>query len=366
MPILDQLNAQLDRLAAFDPGPYPVLSVYLDLRPNQNGRDRFEPFLEKELASRVATYAAAAPERSSLDRDAARVRAYVADVDASLNGLAMFACSGADLFEAVPLAAPVGDHRLFISDLPHLYPLAKVIDEYPKYLALLADTHSARIFVFAANAVEKTDLIEGVKTKRHKMGGWSQARYQRHMENYHLHHAKEVVDAVARIVREERIDQIVISGDEVIVPLLREQFPKDVAERIVDVVKLEMRANERDVLETTIAALREKDVESDRERVDQVVGAYRAGGLACVGVEATRRAFELGQVDELLIPASADVIRGVKGKAGDTQPERTAQERAADELIVLARQTSAKIRFIEDPALLAPVGGVAASLRFKI
>ena len=90
------------------------------------------------------------------------------------------------------------------------------------------------------------------------------------------------------------------------------------------------------------------------------------GGLACVGVEAARRAFELGQVDELLVPASADVIRGVKAKAGDTQPDRSPEERAADELIVLARQTSAGISFIEDATLLAPVGGVAASLRFKV
>jgi hypothetical protein len=44
MPILDQLSAQLDRLAAFEPGPFPVLSLYLNLQPDQNGRDHYEPF----------------------------------------------------------------------------------------------------------------------------------------------------------------------------------------------------------------------------------------------------------------------------------------------------------------------------------
>jgi len=366
MPTLDQLNAQLDRLASFEAGPFPVLSVYLDLRPDEVGRDRFEPFLRRELSDRVSTYPASGPERKSLQDDAERIQSSVTDVDASLNGLAIFSCSGSGLFEAVPLAAPVGDHRLFISDLPHLYPLAKVMDEYPRYLALVADTNAARIVVFAMNAVEKSDRIEGVKTRRHSMGGWSQARYQRHTENYHLHHAKEVVDAVARIVRDERIEKIVVAGDDVIVPMLREQFPKDIAERIVDVVKVGMHANEREVLDKTIAALQQKDAETDRERVDQLLGAYRANGLACVGLAATKRAFELGQVDELLVPGSADVIRGVDKKPGDTQPERSAEERAADELIVLARQTSARVRFIEDAALLEPAGGVGAFLRFKI
>src|SRR5262249_39314846 len=151
----------------------------------------------------------------------------------------------------------------FVSEQPHLYPLARFLDEYPRYVAVLADTQSARILVFAAHALEKADQIVGTKTKRHKMGGWSQARYQRHVENYHLHHAKEVVDALGRIVREEGITRIVLSGDAVILPLLREQMPKDVAERVVDAVKLDVRAPEHEVLETTIAALREQDAESD-------------------------------------------------------------------------------------------------------
>jgi peptide chain release factor subunit 1 len=365
MAHLEQLTAQLDRLAAFDPGPFPVLSLYLNLQPDDRGRDRFESFLRKELTDRVGTYAASAPERESLEKDASKIEAYAGTIPQSANGLAVFACSGADLFEAIPLAAPVDDHRMFISDQPHLYPLARLLDEYPRYLALLADTHSARIFVFAVNAVERTDRIEGTKTKRHKMGGWSQARYQRHIENYHLHHAKEIVDTLARTVRDDGIEKIVIAGDDVIVPLLREQLPKDVAERIVDVVRLDINAPERTIVETTIAALREKDAETDRERVEALIGAYRANGLACVGVEQTRRAFELGQVDELVITASPDTLAGVKKAAGDQQPDRSSEERAADELIVQARNTSAKTRFIQDESLLAPIGGVGAFLRFK-
>jgi peptide subunit release factor 1 (eRF1) len=349
MPTLAELNAQLDRLAAADTGPFPVLSLYLDLRPNENGRDNFEPFLRKELSERVGTYADAGPERDSLSRDADRIRDYVADVDKALNGLAIFACSGADLFEAVPLAAPVGEHRLFIGAQPHVYPLAKLLDQYPRYLALLADTHAARIFVFAANTVERVDHIQGTKTRRHRMGGWSQARYQRHNENFHLQHAKEVVDTVTRIARDEQIDRIVIAGDEVIVPLLRDQLPKDIADRVVDIVRLDIRAPEREVLEATIAALREKDAEGDRERVEALLDAYRSNGLGTVGLKGTKRAFELGQVDELLMPGSPD-------KLGDD----------ADGLLTLARQTSARVRFIEDTALLAPLGGVGAFLRFRI
>jgi peptide chain release factor subunit 1 len=245
--------------------------------------------------------------------------------------------------------------------------LARVLDQYPRYAVLLADTHLSRIFVVAANTIEATEQITGTKTRRHKMGGWSQARYQRHIENYHQQHAKEVADTLSRLVRDEGIGAIVLlAGDEVAVPLVRDELPKDIAARVVDVVTLDDHTPERQIVDATIEALRQKDAESDHERVDAVLGAYRGGGLATVGVEQVLAALELGQVDELLITAAADTI-----DAGDTGPsvtagDRSAEERAADELVTKARQTAAKIRFIEDPPLLAAVGGVAAFLRFKL
>jgi peptide chain release factor subunit 1 len=350
MPPLEQLATQLDRLAAFAAGPFPVISLYLNLQPDEHGRDRFAPFLRKELSDRVRTYAAGTPERQSLEKDAEKIANWMETLDASMNGVAVFASSGADLFETIALAAPIEQHRLYVSDLPQLYPLAKILDQYPRYVALVADSHSARIFVFAVNEVEKTDRIDNVKTKHHKKGGWSQARFQRHVENDHLLHAKEVADAVSRIVRDENIDKVLLSGDEGILPVIREQLPKDVSERIVDIVRMDVKAPEREVLESTIAALKGKDAETDRERVDELFGAYRAGGLACAGIERTRKAFELGQVDELLITANADNLKAGTG----------------NEFVLKARQTSAKLRFIEDASLLEPVEGVGAFLRFKL
>src|SRR5262249_4238987 len=134
------------------------------------------------------------------------------------------------------------------------------------------------------------------------------ARYQRQLENYHVHHAKEVADTLARIVRDERIASVIVSGDDVIVPLLKEQFPKDLLDRVIEVLKLDTRAPEHEVLRRTVDALRNKDSETDRERVDELVDTYRANGLATVGAGNVQRALEFGQVDELIIAADARAI----------------------------------------------------------
>jgi hypothetical protein len=44
----------------------------------------------------------------------------------------------------------------------------------------------------------------------------------------------------------------------------------------------------------------------------------------------------------------------------------TLQLHPADELVTRAAQTAARLRVIEDPALLAEHGGVAAALGFRI
>jgi len=378
------LTASLERLAAFEPAPYPVVSLYLNTQPGTQGRDQYQAFIRKEFKARSRTYPAGSPERESLDRDLEKIAAYLeAEVQPSANGVAIFACSAGELFETIQVPVPVDQHWLHIGDQPHLYPLARLESRYPGYAAVVTDTNTARILVFATGQVVKERDVKGVKTRQTTQGGWSQARYQRHITNFHSQHAKEVVETLERVVQQEGITQILLSGDEVITPLLREQMPKHLAVKVVDHLRLEAHASTADVVKASLEAMARLNERSDREKVDAAVDAYRAGGLGVVGPEDTLDALVKGQVDELLIAGTLSEMRpvGASGSANDAAlsepviPAASAGEpaaaepevvRLADELVTKAKQTSAQITVIEDPALLAPYGGVAALLRFRI
>ena len=56
-------------------------------------------------------------------------------------------------------------------------------------------------------------------------------------------------------------------------------------------------------------ALREHNLQTDAEKVRQLFDEYRAGGLAVVAWKDTVKAIEQGQVDEVLLSASAQEIR---------------------------------------------------------
>jgi len=380
------LTDQLDRLSQFEPAPYPVVSLYLNTQPGPVGRDQFQAFIRKEFSARADTYTHGSAERKSLDSDLDRISRYLdTELQPSSNGVAIFACSAGELFETIQLNAPIEQHSLYIGDRPHLYPLARVESQYPRYAVVVTDTNSARILVIATGEVVTEREVKGVKTRRTSQGGWSQARFQRHISNFHLQHVKEVIDALERIVQQEGLTQIVLSGDEVVTPLLREQMPKHLADMVVENVRLDTRAPLDDVLETTLEAMKRQNERTDREKVEAAIGGYRSGGLGVVGPEATLDALMKRQVEELLVTASVNNLRAlsptaqaaandaglaepaletsVAGEAAQGAPEVV---RLADELVTQAKQNAARITFIEDPELLQRHGGVAALLRFKI
>lgn len=238
---------------------------------------------------------------------------------------------------------------------------------------MIADTNSARIFVFGLGRTLGVESISNVKVRsRSWIEGWWLRRAQFKVENYHLRHAKQVVDELDRIVREEDLDHVILAGDPVIMPLLLEQFPPALAAKVVDQTKLDIAAPEQEVFRDTIETIRAEDARTDAESVRATLDEYRAGGLAAIGVHDVLAALSNGQVHTLFISAAIEEIHpeaeslhpaiapSLAGLPADTEVK------ISDELVTRAYQTGAQVKFIEDPALLAQAGGVCAALRYRL
>jgi peptide chain release factor subunit 1 len=365
------LTEQIDALAAFAPTALPVISLYLNTQSDDHGRDHFASFIKKELHTRAKTFAPQSAARASFVRDVDRIGKYLAnELRPSTNGLALFACAGIeDFFEALQLNAPLERHEIYVDRRPHLYTLALVNKQFPRYAAVVADTDSARLFVFGLSSTVSEDRVESAKLSRTQTGGWSQARYQRHMQNYHQHHAKEVLEVLDRVVRQEEIQYIVFAGDQAVIPLLERQLSPFLAAKVIDVLRLDIRAPERQVLEATLAAMRRQNARDDAEKVERLIGDYRSGGLAVVGVPDVIAALSKGQVEELLLSTSLKRHRGNEGELRIPWVESTSSiaegDNVSEAILSQARQTGARVRLIENAPLLDEVGGVGATLRYR-
>ena len=378
-PTEPQPDRLVDKLLEFDPVPVPVISLYLDARVNEQGKRQFLPFVRKQLTERAKSFDNNSLELESFEKDVERITTYLEEgINSTTSGLAIFACAAADdFFEVGEFEAPFEQNRLFVSDRPHVYPLARVAHQFRRYAVVLADTNRARIFVFAAGRAVNEEEIENVKTKRTSVGGWSQARYQRHEENYHLQHAKEVVDMLERVVREEEIEQIILAGDEsVVIPLLREQLPKTLEEKVIDAMSLGIDTPEHELFEESLTVFQRHDSLTDMEKVERLMNEYRGDNLGVAGVPETLAALSNGQVEELLIVSSAENLHFDEEEVrkvlelydiDDTLPPEINQQVIADELVRRANMlSSAKVTFVEDDTRLQQVGGVGALLRYRI
>src|SRR5207249_3593284 len=175
-----------------------------------------------------------------------------------------------------------------------------------QYAAVIIDSYTARMFVFGLRGIEAVGEIEGEKMRRTEGGGWSQARYQRHVDHHVVQHVKDVVDALDDITRTEGISRVVLAGDDVVIPVVRAQLPKHLEDKVCDVIRLEMTAGDPEVMQRTLGAVRAATTRDDAAAVATALDAQRAGGLGAVGADEVRTALLNGQVHELFISDDID------------------------------------------------------------
>ncbi len=392
------LTPLINRLAAFEPNGDPFFTIYLDARANQHGRDQFTTQLKKELTERSKDYEEESLERKSFNLVSARIMDFVEnDISTDANGVAIFASidqideeTPGTFFEAAQFAAAIEENEFVISDRPYIFPMARMIEQNPRYVCAWADTNSANIYVFggelAMNAETalgaQVEEIHNVKTKRQQAGGQSQQRFQRRVENFHVQHAKEVAETLDKLVREEAIEMVVVSGDHAnAIKFLRDEMTKALSERVIDEMSLDQYASEKELYDASLEVVRRYDAEQDIAHVQRLSDEVGANNLGVTGVSATLAALSGGQVQEMLILTNPDRIQynakrvekvledfapGDDNSANDALPDTTEKRQVLDELIVRAINSAAKIRFIEDATLLMGVGGVGAILRYKI
>jgi peptide chain release factor subunit 1 len=386
------LSNTIETLAAFEPSGAKFISIYLDAKAKENGREDYGAWLKTQFYE----YGVQFENSEEIERDYKEIQERIYDfletqAEDAANGIAVFAEVGGEFFETVQLDEAFPNNRFFVFDRPHLFPLVRIVEQNPKYAVLWADTNKADIYIFGGENdlnVEtetraKVEEIQNTTTQRTKVGGWSQARYQRHIENFHLQHAKETVEELEKLMRKAKIEHLVLCGDETtIMPILRPQLSKETDEKVIAVLNMSQYASEEEIREKTRESLSIENATKDKERVERLFNAAKSSaGLGTLGVEETLAALSNGQVEELVLSANFEAIKynprevekvlkdyapGDDNSASEELPEASEKRQIGDELIIRALNSAAKIVFIEDESLLESEGGVGAVLRYNM
>lgn len=346
------------RLAETESGDLPLLSIYLDMRPDATGQN---PqvwsgliVLRDRLRDIRRTLGVRGDAAESFERDESKINGWVEnEMSASSEGVAIFACGGIGLFETFEAETPF-ENRVRVGNRPDLYQLARLDDEYETSIVAVIDTNTARIFAYRhGRLVERGGPDDdSASYRKRSTGGWSQARYQRHIDKHRKDFGEEMAQSIAEAAEHEGARHIVLAGEETSMRWLREameKLPQQVRDLVRGELRIDKRAERDEIHEQVEPLLREIEQQSGEDAVQRVVAEVRQGDMGVCGIAAVRKALEIGQADTVVI---------------DDNAELSDEERA--ELVRQAALTSARVEIVGGDERFTELGGVGALLRYRV
>lgn len=369
------LKARLAALAKWEANGMPVVSVYLNTRwADEHQRERVRIFLKNELR-RARDAGRAHP--SDLDWIDEQGRALIEQSRwPDAHGVALFACHGAGLMEALPVRVPFQD-TFMVNDAPYLPPLAIVADETPASLVVFVDGTSARLIPVTSTGAGAEVALESPVEGRHRLGGWAalaQSRYERHIQEHREQHFAAVAAAIIEWSDQQGAERIVMAGEPRMAAALRDHLPDRVTRTIVGTVTGTRYESASVIVERAGRLIGHADQSRDGLAVDSVLVEAAKGGQAVDGVEGTLEAVNRGSVRHLYVlrdfrdtghvcEACHAVQRGLAGRCHycgrETKP--VALDEAIIDRVIAAGGTVTRI---ERHAGLQRRGGLVALLRY--
>ena len=324
--LVTRVRGKLARLAALPPSiEVPYLTVTLDWRPAGESPAREAPddvrrseersdqedsvsrrparlVFEQAINDLRAEHGPRGPVYDSIDADGERIREFIAaELDPAAQGVVIVACSANDVFETIALAVPVST-SVALGPVSKLAEVVRVVADNPPYAVLLADQKDVTLSVIRYGQRARSVNLEGSGYPRHQQqGGWSQRRYQARAGERIEAFAKDVAEETQRTLDDLEIDMLIVAGDEVIVPVLNDAFHQTVRDRIIDTIRLDIRATEQEILDASLPIVEKAKREREKELVAQLEDQVGAGAKGVAGGEGTLEALQAGQVQTLIV-----------------------------------------------------------------
>ncbi len=372
--------ARLRELASFRAEKGCAISLYVNLDPSDvptlaDAQTRMNSLLsEAEKADRSEL---THEQREGLKADFGRIRRWFDD-DFSREGsqgLAIFAAGLDNFWSTVALPAPVADGVKLGKEF-QLAPLVPLVSRADGTIVAVVGREQGQLYRLAAGRLEPIadHFDEQPGQHDHDQGGWSQARYQRHLDKLVQEHLKGVAEELDRSRRRMQAPRIVLVSSEEMRGEFTEALSSEARESMVGWTQAEAHAGPAELLEAVTPVLEEAQAKSEAETIARWSEEAGRNGRAASGWADTLEAASDGRVEVLLFQEGADrdAYRcPACGRAaledGSCPLDGTRLELHDGGLDLAVHQTLAHggalwaIRHHQD---LAPVEGIGALLRY--
>jgi len=303
----------LRKLADWSADGAPVSSLYLDVDGRRYPRKQDYLIRAEQLCHQLTKDGQGLDRhgRLSVGKDARRMLEWIDALDRGPSrGVALFSCSSSGLWEEVLVSRPVSD-RAVLAGHPYVLPLEALVDTYETFCTVLVDREKARIFLARMGRIrEERGVFDDVPGK-HDQGGWSQARYQRHIEDHVERHLRHVGEELFRYFKRQGFDHLILAGPDELVAEFERDLHDYLKRRIVARITLPMTASAAEVLERSLQVEEEVEARREREVLERMNAEAAAGRQAVIGLEPVLAALNDKRIDTLVVPLGL-AVEGVR------------------------------------------------------
>jgi peptide chain release factor subunit 1 len=370
----------LRELARFRAEKGCAISVYVKLDPSEaptagDAATRINSLLHEGHERAESASELSHEQREALRSDLARLRAYFEnefDREGS-RGVAVFSAGLDNAWRTLPLADPVPD-KIAIGREFYLSPLVSLVGRGDGALIAFVSRERGDVYQLRAGRLEEIARQLDETPGRHDQGGWSQARYQRHIEKLALDHFRRVADLLDGYVRRLHNPRIVVAAAEENRADFDDVISHEVRNAIVGWTHAEPHATPAELLETAQPVLEEWHAEQEREAADRWREEAGRGGRATAGWQDTLEAASDARVELLLFEDGADRkawqcprCGRVSAEGGPCPLDGTQMEERDDGLNLAVHQTlthGGTVLALRHQQDLEPVEGIGALLRY--
>ena len=372
---------QLRELAGFRAGKGSAISLYVDLDPSgaptppavETKVNSLLDAAERQLDERKSQLPR--DQREGLKQDLQRIAAWFDDGfdRQGVRGIAVFAAGLDNFWATVAVPEAVAD-EVHIDNALYLAPLARLAGKTGGLVAFVGRERGQVWRLRGGQLLEIADQSDEVPGQ-HDQGGWSQARYERHIENLVGQHLRDVAATLDQFVRRLRGVPVVLIGAEEIRSEFEALLSNEVQSCVAGWAAAEAHADGAQVLAAAKPVLEAWSARREQELLERWREEAGKNGRAASGWESTLEAASDGRVDLLLVQDGADRPAYQCPQCGRAQMSNgscpldgTTMEAKDGGLDLALHQTLAHggtVHVIRsDRRDLEPVGGVAALLRF--
>ncbi len=312
------------------------------------------------------------------------IRVYIRDNAGKYGrGIALFASPDDGIVETRS-TPDIIESSAIVDARPNLAPLIRLVEDFDPYCICIISRDQARILTgYLDHLDEHSQLEDDEVPGQHDQGGWSQARFERHIEDHVHRHFKRVAEKLFQMLENKEYTHLILAGPEEVVSGFESTLHQYVQDRVIGHVRLLMEANINDVRDNARDVLADYIRKRKLTLIEQVESESKANDLGVHGLTETLEALQRGQVQSLVVDSdvrSSGIVckecgaMSVAPGEGNTcvfcqSDEIRDMDNIIPGLITTAFQQGSAISVIdndEQKEHLGRLGGIGAILRFRV